>query len=129
MPRGHWNKRSAKGRGDCERHFRRRLFERYGITLEGNRYRVLCDDVRSGRGRFLFKESLTRTHWLLNIDGRGVRVVYDKGQSALSTALPPLASCDTHPKGGDVKQTPAPLSGAVGEAETPQTPEVSNGNE
>jgi hypothetical protein len=30
------------------------------------------------------------------------------------------ASADTHPKGGDVKQAPAPLSGAVGAAETPK---------
>lgn len=31
-----------------------------------------------------------------------------------------FASADTHPKGGDVKQAPAPLSGAVGVAETPK---------
>jgi hypothetical protein len=30
------------------------------------------------------------------------------------------ASADTHPKGGDVQQAPASLSGAVGEAETPK---------
>jgi len=29
------------------------------------------------------------------------------------------ASADTHPKGGDVQQAPAPLSGAVSEGQTP----------
>jgi len=32
------------------------------------------------------------------------------------------ASVDTHPKGGDANAAPAPLSGAVGEAETPKSP-------
>ena len=30
------------------------------------------------------------------------------------------ASADTHPKGGDVKQAPAPLSGAVPKADAPE---------
>jgi hypothetical protein len=37
------------------------------------------------------------------------------------------ASCDTHPKGGDVKQAPAPLSGAVPEGQTPKTSHSSEG--
>jgi hypothetical protein len=33
------------------------------------------------------------------------------------------ASCDTHPKGGDVKQAPSPMSGAVG-SEADETPNL-----
>ena len=32
------------------------------------------------------------------------------------------ASADTHPKGGDAQQAPAPLSGAVGDSRDAQTP-------
>jgi hypothetical protein len=51
----------------------------------------------------------------------------DEAAQALNTAMAHLrqvalgftASVDTHPQGGDVKQAPSLMSGAVGEAETP----------
>jgi hypothetical protein len=36
----------------------------------------------------LFRESLTRTHWMLRFKGTAIRVVYDKTVKALATALP-----------------------------------------
>lgn len=38
----------------------------------------------------------------------------------------PAASADTHPKGGDVQQAPAPLSGAVPEGQTPNSSSYSS---
>ena len=81
--------RTGKGMADCKRHFSRRLTERYGIWLQPGQYEQLCADIRNGNGRFLERESLTRTHWLLRINEKPVRVVYEKQLSALATALPP----------------------------------------
>jgi AraC-like DNA-binding protein len=92
MPRGHWKQRGAKSSADSERHFRRRLSERYGLTITAEEYFRLCKDVREQRARALFRESNTRTHWLIDVRGVSVRAVYDKTQGALATALPPLAS-------------------------------------
>lgn len=88
MPRGHWKQRGSKSRSDSERHFRRRLAERYGISVSSDEYRQLCGDVQNGRGRLLFRESNTRTHWLVRVNGHTVRAVYDKTVNGLATALP-----------------------------------------
>lgn len=86
--RKHFSQRSAKGISECRRHFLRRLAERYGLSITQDQYQAACRDVRAGAGRFLEKESLTRTHWLIRVSGKPVRAVYDKRQSALVTALP-----------------------------------------
>lgn len=88
MARGHWKQRRAKSGSDSERHFRRRLAERYGLTVTSDECRQLASDIQSGRGRLLFRESLTRTHWLVRVQGITVRAVYDKTTKALATALP-----------------------------------------
>lgn len=84
------SRRGPKTASDCERHFRMRLLQRYGIAL-GDRYTSCNREVQEGRATFDFKESNTRTHWTLEIEGKQVRVVYDRGRSALVTALPPIA--------------------------------------
>jgi hypothetical protein len=81
--------RRKKSSVDSERHFRRRMAERYGLWITSPEYHALCADVRNGRGRPLFRESNTRTHWLIAVGGVTVRVVYDKTVGALATALPP----------------------------------------
>jgi hypothetical protein len=81
------NNRGRKTSADCERHFRVRLLQRYGLSV-GDRYRELCEDIRQGRAQFVDKESNTRTHYTMVIDGQDVRVVYDKLRGALVTALP-----------------------------------------
>lgn len=79
--------RTTKGLGECERHFRVRLLQRYGIALR-DRYSELNRRIRDGDATFIAKESGTRTHWDIAIDGQPVRVVYNRKLSALVTALP-----------------------------------------
>jgi hypothetical protein len=88
VARGHWKQKSAKSPQISERHFRKRLFERYHLEISTGEYRQLAADIQAGRGRLLFRESLTRTHWLVRFKGAAVRVVYDKTVKGLATALP-----------------------------------------
>ena len=83
-------RRKAKTSADSQRHFARRLFQRYGLTITNEEYRALCQAVRDGNGRHLFKESNSRSHWNIAVQGTTVRVVYDKTTNALATALPLL---------------------------------------
>jgi hypothetical protein len=68
------------------------------------------EDILAMRAAFIrrFDEQLPRTETLMAVAHIGYRM-----------ALRDLASCDTHPKGGDVQRAPCPMSGAVGAAETP----------
>lgn len=86
--RKHFSQRSPKGVSECKRHFCRRLAERYGVTLAQGEYEALCAAVRNNKARFLERESLTRTHWILPIHGQDVHVVYEKNTHSLATALP-----------------------------------------
>ena len=42
-----------------------------------------------------------------------MRSLHPVFRDIIAAHFPALASVDTHPKGGDAKQAPAPLSGAV----------------
>jgi hypothetical protein len=88
MTRKHWKQRGAKTSAISERHFRSRLTQRYGLTISTEEYHQLARDIQNGRGRMLFRESLTRTHWIIRVRETAVRVVYDKTVKALATALP-----------------------------------------
>jgi hypothetical protein len=75
--------------------------------------RVSDADIDAMRAAFIrrFDEDLPRTETLMAVANIGYRM-----------ALRDLASADTHPKGGNSTEieVPAPLSGAVGAAETPK---------
>lgn len=73
---------------DLAAHFKKRILERYGITINREQYRELCERMIIGKGRFLGKESNARTHWLLWIEEQWVYVVYNKVLGGLVTALP-----------------------------------------
>lgn len=74
-------------------HFKRRLFERYGIEINRIEYSELCERLRRNGADVLYvrAESNTRTHWIIEIQGVKVRAVYDKARGQLVTALPPEA--------------------------------------
>lgn len=77
-----------KTKADLAAHFKMRLQQRYGITINKDGYKALIQQVQSGAAKFLFKESNTRTHFLLNEGGTDVVAVYNSQLKALCTALP-----------------------------------------
>lgn len=79
--------RGAKSVGDLERHFRMRLLQRYGIALN-QRLPDVNRSIRNNEAVFLHKESNSRTHFLVKIDGIDVHAVYDRSRGSVVTALP-----------------------------------------
>lgn len=76
------------------RHAARRAQERYGLDLNKDRYRQLCQFVQDGHGECLGKQSNRLTVWriVVPLDG-GIHltcnVVYDKQRHTIVTFLPP----------------------------------------
>lgn len=75
----------AKTSRDLKRHFRNRLGERYGLHTDPDAVSAM---IRRGQALHVFSESLTRTHFDVILDGKTVRVVYNKKLGSVVTALP-----------------------------------------
>jgi hypothetical protein len=81
-------------RAGMRQHARRRMVERAGLKLTRNLRGMIVSQMLSGRAVFLATGyKATRTIWLVLIEGRGVRVVYDEAVRELVTVLP-LRPCD-----------------------------------
>lgn len=87
--------RKAKTLRELESHFKLRIAQRYGISL-GNRYAELNRQIQQGRATFIARESGTRTHWRIMVDGRSVLVVYNKALGGIVTALPTSERAETY---------------------------------
>jgi hypothetical protein len=81
-----------------ERHSRERAFKRYGIELDEEKYRRLCNSIRylgsTHRKRkydveLIEKKSLTRSIYKVYYEDQILVVVYDKSRSSIETILPP----------------------------------------
>lgn len=77
-------------------HAKRRLLERYGITLRVREIRGLAERIRTRkkapeetRPTFVVRQSLRLTVWALQHNGTPLVVVYDKLRNTIVTALPP----------------------------------------
>ncbi len=76
------------------KHASRRAEERYGLALDKRRYKEAVRQIQSGKAKFLSRDrSPSRrgrfTHWLVNVDGTDMRVVYDNSLATITTVLPP----------------------------------------
>lgn len=70
------------------RHARRRALERYGLELgAGTRARIL-EAIHTGRSKLVQRQSHRVVVHDVKLDGRTVRVVYDKSRGELVTFLP-----------------------------------------
>lgn len=78
--------RGAKTLEDQYRHARNRAVERYGLSLTKELYQEMISEIQRGKASFLFKESNTRTHWLVKDQ---FIVVYDRARRSIATFLPP----------------------------------------
>jgi len=89
----------ARGKSHAlEVHSRRRVLERYGVTLTRALVEDIIRQIRDGRGRFVEKQSVRLSVWDVLLVQKGeddvvneriARVVYDKTRGQLVTAIPP----------------------------------------
>lgn len=68
-------------------HGKRRLFERFGLSLNRQQLRDLVWQIRNSTGVFVRRQSNTRSHWIVTHEGKDLYVVYDNHRQEIVTAL------------------------------------------
>ena len=79
--------RAPKTRGEVISHFLVRMRQRVGIDLSRRDYLAMNQAVTMHNYPLLFKESGSRTHWLVYINNQWVSVVYNNKLGLLTTVL------------------------------------------
>ena len=70
-------------------HFKRRLRERYGISINRHEYREIVEWIQEAPHKNRLEQQSNRvTVWLVPIQGVNVPVVYDKQRKTAVSALP-----------------------------------------
>ncbi len=70
-------------------HFKKRMFERYGITVNRTLYRDMVNMVQRSDGIFLGQQSNRLKVWRLFVHDQHITIVYDSIRKELVTATPP----------------------------------------
>lgn len=79
--------RPPKTISTIKQHFKKRLFERYGLVINRNQYQALNQQIQNGKAKFILKQSRDKTHFLVELDAQPVYVVYNKKLGGICTAL------------------------------------------
>lgn len=66
-------------------HFKRRLFQRYGIVANKHLVKQWADNIHTFQ--LLYKESKSRLAVLIEYNGIGIKAIYDKNHGNFITAL------------------------------------------
>ena len=75
-------------KADSQRaHVKRRVRERFGFPIGDDRLEEMADAVRSGRARFVRRQSNRITIWDTEFEERPIRVVYDKRTKQIVTVI------------------------------------------
>ena len=69
-------------------HAKKRIQERYGLSLNRHQLRELESLIQCGKGRFIEKQSNRVTVWEVSYQDCHMRLVYDTMRHSLITALP-----------------------------------------
>lgn len=69
-------------------HSMQRAAQRYGVTLNGETRARIIAEIRGGRSRMVKRQSNRVTIHDLELDGKRLRVVYDRHRAELVTFLP-----------------------------------------
>ncbi len=69
-------------------HAKRRAAERFGLNLTKEAQREIVSRIQNGKAKFLEKQSLRISLWLVDWNGTEMRVVYDKNRKSIVTCLP-----------------------------------------
>ena len=70
------------------RHAKMRAAERYDLNLSDGQYNNLCNIIRRGGSKIVFKQSNRVTIHKLEWDGKEMVVVYDKLRNTIVSFLP-----------------------------------------
>ena len=77
----------CKKSSDLKLHFRKRLFERYGLLVNKQELRNINILIKSGKAKHILTESCSRSHFLVEVKNTPVYVVYNKNLHTCVTAL------------------------------------------
>jgi hypothetical protein len=81
-------KRKPKEKYELRVHSSQRLKQRYNIEDAWEAVNEITKLIRSNKATFLWRESSTRTHWLVHYDGQDIIAVYHKPVKFICTVLP-----------------------------------------
>jgi len=70
------------------RHAKRRASERYDLHLNRMDLKQLVTKIQNSDGKFVESLSLRTAVWLLEHEGKPVKVVYDRNRKTIVTFLP-----------------------------------------
>ena len=82
-------------------HFKRRMYERWGILLKNGQEKEIVDLIQTGQAKFVGRQSNRVTVWNVPYLGMTIPMLYDSTRKQMITALPGTAKCL-------VEETPAP---------------------
>lgn len=84
------HKKKRKNKAECQkRHFKRRMQERFGLSITDAVYYQMRGQVKNGGAKFLRKTNNRLSVFELTFQGHTMRVVYDSVNKTLVTALLP----------------------------------------
>lgn len=102
------NKKSRLGRGkksvNQRVHAKRRASERYGLIINKEMLKECIAMIQNNKAKFLCKTSRTRSLFELTIQGKCVKVVYDKIRKNIATFLPEKIREVPDDKGQNISQ-------------------------
>lgn len=81
-------KRKPKEKYELRAHSAQRLKQRYNIEDGWEAANHITNLIRHNQATFLWRESSTRTHWLVPYEGQNVIAVYHKPVKFICTVLP-----------------------------------------
>lgn len=68
-------------------HFKKRLFERFGLTINRYKYKEIVDKIQNNQAKRIETQSRRLTLYLVEIQGIPVKVVYDHQRKTVVTTL------------------------------------------
>ncbi len=80
------------------KHSAHRLLQRFDIVLSKIEHDKLILDIQEGRAKFLDRQSIRVTRWMVTVNGKEFCAVYDKKQKQISTFLTQEMVAFTVPK-------------------------------
>jgi len=79
---------------DQRNHAKKRAFERYGLELNSQQYKEMCNILSSGKGKFILRQSNRRSIVSFNYNNKNYYVAYDKNRKQIATFLTQKMICD-----------------------------------
>lgn len=69
-------------------HFKKRLFERYGLNINREEMTDLVKQITDGKAYFVRKSTNRISIFIVTYQGKEITVAYDKGRKQVVSAIP-----------------------------------------